>query len=332
MAVPCGRRKVMRHARSRGNRHVTIAIGDRPVTRWRRLRLPIVLATASCTVATLTAIVETPASEAGQEVAVGAAADDCGRRRTKADGTRWRCTFADDFDGSELDTSKWLAQQTATTGITNGTQGCYIHSPQTIRVVDGRLRLIARRLDQEFRCESPLGGFWTRLASAAVTTRGRFSQAYGRFAFRAKMPGARVAGAHTALWLYPNAHTYGVWPHSGEVDVAEWYSALPRQVFPSVHYVDGASNVHSGDATIANVSRFHSYALEWTPTAMRFYYDGDLAYQHAWDPADPLESPQPFDQPFNVVLSQVWGGLWNAPTASTPDVNRLVVDWVRVWE
>lgn len=304
------------------------------MTRWRRLRVPVSLATASCTVATSTstAIVETPASEADQAVAVATAADDCGRRRTKADGTRWRCTFADNFDGSELDASKWLAQQTAKTGITNGTEGCYLQSPQAIRVVDGRLRLIARRVDQEFRCESPLGGFRTRLASAAVTTRGRFSQAYGRFAFRANLPRARVAGPHTALWLYPNGHTYGAWPHSGEVDVAEWFSALPRQVFPSVHYVDGASNVHSSDSSIANVSRFHSYALEWTPTTMRFYYDGELTYRHAWDPADPLESPQPFDQPFNVVLSQVWGGLWNAPTASTPDVNRLVVDWVQVWE
>jgi hypothetical protein len=41
---------------------------------------------------------------------------------------------------------------------------------------------------------------------------------------------------------------------------------------------------------------------------------------------------QPFDQPFNVVVTQAWGGLWNAPTSATPDRVTTTVDWVRVWK
>jgi hypothetical protein len=45
-----------------------------------------------------------------------------------------------------------------------------------------------------------------------------------------------------------------------------------------------------------------------------------------------LVGSQPFDQPFNVVLTQAWGGLWNAPTALTPNRVTMTVDRVRVWK
>lgn len=293
--------------------------------------MQVAIVAVACLVPFATEEVE-PAGEAQIVAAVTAGRDDCGRRRVKEDGSAWVCSFVDKFDGTTLDVGKWTAQETALTGITNGTNGCYVAADRTIHVAGGRLRLVARRHGRRFVCQSPLGAFRTRFAAAALTTRGWFSQAYGRFAFRAKFPTARVAGVHAALWLYPDDTAYGAWPRSGEVDVAEWYSALPRRVFPSVHYVDGGTNVHTGqDARFGDASKFHTYALEWNPTTMRFYYDGELTYQHAWDPAAPLVNPQPFDQPFNVVLSQVWGGSWNAPTRRTPNRNRLVVDWVKVW-
>ena len=35
--------------------------------------------------------------------------------------------------------------------------------------------------------------------------------------------------------------------------------------------------------------------------------------------------------PFNVVLTQAWGGLWDAPTDATPYRVTMTVDGVRVW-
>jgi len=289
----------------------------------------VVLVEAPPSIATL----EDPATEPEPEVTPDPElVDACGHRPRKSSTTRWACTFVDEFAGTELDPSKWLAQETAITGITNGSAGCYLNKPWTIAVADGRLRLSARRT-AERTCESPYGDFQTDLVAATVTTKGRFNQAYGRFSFRAAMPNVQVPGAHSALWLYPDRHTYGVWPFSGEIDVAERFSALPDRIFPSVHYVDGAKNVHTGwDSTIANASKFHIYTLVWTPKKMRFYYDGALAFEHAWNPLAPLLRLQPFDKPFNVVLTQAWGGLWNAATEETPDRAKLVVDWVKVWK
>lgn len=258
--------------------------------------------------------------------------DACGVQPRKADGSLWECTFVDDFDGSALDTTKWQPQDTSVTGIPNGT-ACYLPKPWNLRVADGALRLSAQKLASPFTCRSPYGNFVTDRVASTVTTKGRFNQAYGRFEFRAKMPNTAVRGVHSALWLYPDKHTYGKWPLSGEIDVMEWFSALPKRVFPSVHYVDGLKDVYSGlDNTVANASVFHTYAVEWTPTTMSFYYDGKLAFEHSWSPLAPLIGSQPFDKPFNVVLTQAWGGQWNSPTSETTDRATMTVDWVRVWK
>lgn len=259
--------------------------------------------------------------------------DACGKRLPKADGTWWDCTFVDDFDGTAIDSGKWLAQDTSVTGVANG-RSCYIgNKPSAMAVADGSLQLTAQHFAEEFTCKSPLGDFTTDRASATVTTKGRFSQILGRFAFRAKMPTTRVQGAHPAIWLYPNDQAYGRWPLSGEIDVAEWYSALPEKVFPSVHYIDGLNDIHTGKrGTFDDVSDWHIYELEWDADVMRFIYDGNLIWEHDWAPLAPLIGNQPFDQPFNLVLTQAWGGLWNAPNKDTPDRVTMTVDWVRVWK
>jgi beta-glucanase (GH16 family) len=251
------------------------------------------------------------------------------------DGGTYICTFSDDFDEAALDRSKWLVAQTAFSGMRSPNNDCFVDDPDNVSVAGGLLRLTARVEERAFLClDGPLSSLIASTTAGAITTRGRFSQAYGRFEFRARMPATNVQGAHSALWLYPNSNLYGAWPNSGEIDVAEWYSAIPDHVYPSVHYAGEDHDLSSGHncrVPTAN-TEFHRYAVEWTPTVMRFYYDGQLCFRHNPTPNAPLIGSQPFDKPFNVVLNQVYGGLWNAPTDRTPDAVTMEVDWVRVWE
>lgn len=258
--------------------------------------------------------------------------DACGARIAKPDGTLWECSFADEFDGDALDTTKWMAQDTGVTGVTNGTTGCFVDRPWSVAVGNGKLRLSATQTVNHFLCKRRFGDFTTDLTAAAVSSKGHFTQTYGRFEFRAKLPAVTVAGAHATMWLYPDQLTYGAWPRSGEVDVAEWFSALPNRIFPSLHYIDGLKNVRSGMDATTDSTRYHTYAVEWSPTSMSFTYDGLLVWEHTWTPIAPFLASQPFDRPFNVVLSQAWGGLWNARTEATPDRATLRIDYVRVWK
>jgi hypothetical protein len=259
--------------------------------------------------------------------------DGCGPRLRRADGSLWDCAFRDDFEGRDLDRSKWLVQQTAISGMYGGSDGCYVDNSRTVSVADGALHLTSTVLDDTFTCHSPFGDFPTNAEVATVATRSRFTQTYGRFEARMRFPAENnIAGSHSAFWLYPQEHTYGRWPASGEIDVAEWYSALPSNVFPSVHYAGEDKTRSSGyDCLMPTASTaFHDYAVEWSPTIMRFYYDGHMCFSHSWSPIG-MTTPQPFDQPFYIVLTQVWGLGWNSRTEQSSDTSTLVVDWVKAW-
>lgn len=259
--------------------------------------------------------------------------DACGARPVKDDGSLWSCTFHDDFDGTTLDTNTWLVQETAYSGMTTGAHACYLNQPDTIAVADGALQLSAHRNLAPFTCKSPYGDFTTTETAATVATRNSFTQTYGRFEFRAKFPDiAGTPGAHSALWMYPRRMTYGAWPASGEIDVAEWFSALPDNAYPSVHYQGEQPPQSTGlECAVADAgTRFHTYGVEWTPTVMKFFYDGTLCWEHAWT-ASGMTGSQPFDQPFYLVLTQAFGALWNAPTAQTPNDITMDVDWARAW-
>lgn len=246
-------------------------------------------------------------------------------------GGSYTCTFSDDFAGSSLDTSKWLVQETAWSGFGAGEgSNCYLNSRQLIGVGNGKLRLTTRMTEKPFVCKSPLGSYSTRKAATTVTTATRFSQAYGRFEFRAKFAATTATGIASGLWLYPQKQTYGGWPHSGEIDVAEWFSRAFEHVHASAHYsgeVDSSKNCRVSTAN----AEFHTYAVDWTPRLLRFEYDGTVCFEHTWTPAAPLSAPQPFDQPFYLVLTQQFGDGWNYVDDTTPTSASLVLDWVRAW-
>lgn len=257
--------------------------------------------------------------------------DACGDRPAKRGGGYWSCSFADDFDGTELDRTKWLIQSTSYSGMTSGNKDCYPDGTTGLDVGEGVLELTSSRNLAPFICRSPYGAFTSTSTAATVATKGRFSQTYGRFAFRAKFP-ERVVGSHSALWLYPDEHFYGTWPKSGEIDVAEWFGGRPANVFPSAHYAGEVPLMSSGltCAMPTASTEFHTYVLEWTPTRMRFLYDGKECFSHSWTPTG-MTGPAPFDKPFYLVLTQVWGGaLWNMPSGDTTS-STLTVDWVRAW-
>lgn len=284
----------------------------------------------------LTAVAAAGVPTAAQAVPqVQTAPPSCGATIYKSAGTPWTCTFADEFSGSSLDTSKWIAQQTATSGYTSGLTACFVNSPGNIAVSGGTLRLTARKESSSFTCKNPAGDFATRYTSGMVSTYGRFSQAYGRFEFRAMMPASTIAGLQEALWLWPvDPFRYGAWPGSGELDVAEAYSQYPNLAVPYVHYNAAGydPNVTNTSCRIANTATFHTYALEWTTSTMKFIYDGKTCLIDSWNPQS-LVKPQPFDQPFIVALTQALGVGTNAfDPAKTQLPATTSVDYVHVWK
>ncbi len=259
----------------------------------------------------------------------------CGAQITKADGSAWQCTFADDFNGTTLDTSKWVVQTTAASGFHNGPE-CFVNTPNNLSVANGTLSLTARKEAAPFTCASSTGSYTSQYTSGMVMTYGLFSQAYGRFDVRAKLPAATVKGLQESFWLWPDNPTkYGYWPTSGEIDIAEAYSLYPDRVIPYIHYTPATTdpNVTNTACMISDLSQFHDYVAEWTPTSISIIYDGHTCLVDTWNPAWPLTKPQPFDQPFLIALTQALGIGGNAfDPATTPLPATTQIDYVHVWK
>lgn len=260
--------------------------------------------------------------------------DPCGITVAKPTGGSWQCTFADSFGGRSLDTSKWVPVQTAVNGFSSGGE-CYTGSRNNVSVGDGVLTLTVRQEAQPFTCSSPRGDFETQVTGGYVTTWSTFAQAYGRFEVRAAFPATTVPGVHSALWLWPvDAAKYGSWPASGEIDIAEFYSAYPDRVVPYVHYSRDKEdpNATNTGCMVARPEDFHTYLLEWTPQTLTISYDGNVCIVDDWLTTEGLPETAPFDQPFHLNLTQALGIMANRYDASsTPLPATMRVDHVKVW-
>jgi beta-glucanase (GH16 family) len=270
-----------------------------------------------------------PVTTAAAEAAlVAPATTACGPQLLKADGTAWTCTFVDNFDGVKLDPARWAAQETAQTGFRVG-DTCF-KAGTGIAVSGGQVRLAVNRR-ASFSCASPYGAAPATFTGGAASTYGKFSQTYGRFEARVRFPAYRGPGLHGGFWMNPQDRTYGLWPASGEIDIAEWFSGISQYVFPSLHYTGRSRDDTGWTCPITRTDLFHTYAVEWSENRMDFFYDGQHCFSRTWMPLD-LIAPKPFDRPFVVSLIASSGQGTNAPNRYTPSNSVTAIDYVKVWQ
>ncbi|GEM_PF-2205020 len=304
------------------------ALSTNSVLPWSTRHQP----TSSTTTSTTTTSTTTTTTAPGAQTSCGG-----GANIAKISGGTWSCTFDDEFNGTQLDTRKWVVQRTATSGYVTGPTtypACYVDSPNNVSVSDGTLNLTVRKEASPFTCVDPYGNFTTQYTSGMVSTYGLFNQTYGLFEVRAKLPAVTAKGLQETLWLWPqNATKYGAWPGSGEIDFAEFYSQYSNLDVPYIHYNSASTdpNVTAHDCTI-DISQFNTYDVQWTPSSITIYYNGQTCLTDNWDPASPLVKPQPFDQPFVIALTQALGIGTNAFDPNvTPVPATTQVDYVRAW-
>ncbi len=292
-------------------------------------RMFSILLTA-CAVGAMTLAVFAPAdaarpTEKSSKGPVKTAQPNCGSQTIyKPTGAAWSCTFGDEFDGTSLDTKKWTVQQSAIGA------SCYLNNSKNVSVANGALALTSRREVSPVTCGSETYSY----SNGMVSGYGKFSQTYGRFEIRAKFPASKVLGLQSALWMWPvNSTKYGYWPLSGEIDIAEMYTAYPDRAIPYIHYNSPATDatVTNNYCMIADVSAYHTYVLEWTKTNIKIMYDGQTCIDHSIQSVSPLAAPAPFDSPFFMALTQSIGVGGNEPTTATELPATTEVDYVHVW-
>lgn len=242
----------------------------------------------------------------------------------------WTLVWADEFNGpngSPVDDSKWVSE-VGGDGWGNNELEYYTARPQNAYQQDGSL--VIKVLQEKY---TGANGVTRNYTSARLKTLGKFSQAYGRFEARIKIP--RGQGMWPAFWMMGEDINKVQWPACGEIDIMENIGKEPDIVHGSIHgpgFSDGdieaSFRLQAGQAFADD---FHVYAVEWEPEAIRFYVDDHLyvtrtrADLHAgwkWT----------FDHPFFLLLNVAVGGDWpGSPDATTVFPQTMLVDYVRVY-
>lgn len=239
--------------------------------------------------------------------------------------------WSDEFDGAALDPEVWFFATGDGTeaGLPGGwgNNELQYYLPDSAQLDGGVLKITAQR--------ESFGGL--NYTSARINTQDRFAFRYGRIEASIKLPPGQ--GIWPAFWMLSQDSPYGTWAATGEIDVMEAVNlggTGGNEIFGTIHY--GApfpgnvftSQTYTPSADVT--ADFHTYAIEWDATEMRWYFDDTLyAVQNSWfSTAAPF--PAPFDQPFHILLNVAVGGnLPGNPAADTVFPATMEVDWVRVY-
>lgn len=240
-------------------------------------------------------------------------------------------TFADEFDGTNLNDSVWTDWVASFQGRSAG----FLFARDNVSVSGGSLNLAARLMrDDEKTVENLRRGFDTY---ATAYVRRKEKSFYGYYECRAKTMSSKVCNA---FWLYDPLsdkpeRKFRPGDFSEEIDMFEIFGSL-RDWYGTVHcmktpYLEGI--VHAGAEKLPDKFRkvrldfdpsadFHVYAFLWTKERLVWYIDGKEVFSRANDMFH-----RPLHVTFDCEIMYSWVG--EPDRSALPQV--FTIDYFRYW-
>lgn len=266
----------------------------------------------------------------------------------------WTLVFADEFNGDELDTDKWLRfypycwnQDDCLYSRTHGwPRDMAIYKDENVQMTGhGTVKIIARK--------GPVEQWYT--ASSTYTSgilHSRFKFGRGRFECRCKVPKS------TSHYLWPAFWLFGGNDACSEIDILEITADPSNHYHHALHRYnptcDGIDASEEGTMKLHDLSDdFHVYRVDWDMWFVNFYIDDALVHRSCrmYDllnrPVSDCEVPggifiqnQAFpaqDAELSIIVGMgIHDGLYvNAlgGPATIPDLPAtLEIDYVRVYQ
>jgi beta-glucanase (GH16 family) len=285
--------------------------------RWRpwrsnatRTAVPTVTKTpaaAPVSTSTATSLPATPTpAPASTNTPAPAATDTPTAAATSVTRPGYRLVFDEEFSGSGIDTSKWNTQ--LRWGSVNPPELEY-YAPDAFSFANGVLSIKAEKRS--------MGG--KSYTSGVIASFGKYQFTYGYAEMRARMP--KGQGLWPAFWLLAaNQSSYN------EIDTLEILGNEPAKNYMSLHYnspTGPLSETHSWTGPDFSAD-FHTFAVDWSPTALVWYVDGVQRSTITHDvPAEPMY----------LLANLAVGGVWPGnPDGTTVIPATLDVDYIRVFQ
>ncbi len=214
----------------------------------------------------------------------------------------WVLTFADEFDGTQLDLAKWSPHEP-------GGPARDAH-PEAITLSGGQLHVTARHASKGY-------------VPGIVTTFGTFAQRYGRFEIRCRVPAGRGLRAIVSLRPVPLAPL----PAVGLLEVN---GAAPSTISFANDWGTDQTRRSFGDSFPAPdlSAGFHTIAIEWDQDKILWSIDGKDKFQSL--------DGVPRQSMFLALELAVGGGTGSlaarTPDTSTPFPASLDIDYIHVYQ
>jgi beta-glucanase (GH16 family) len=235
----------------------------------------------------------------------------------------WDLVWNDEFEGTAVDPAKWTKE--VTNQPHNNEQQAY--TADQVTVSNGNMVITSENI--------PTNGKPYR--SGRVHS--NFTKQYGRWEVRADLPTSK--GLWPAIWLLPNTNQYP-WPSQGEIDIMENRGQQPHLTSSAYHWGTNQPFNHQfrfSEQTMARFGQpvnfhdsFHTYAVEWDATKVRFYVD-DVHHWTLYN-ADTNGFLGNQSAPMWTMLNTAVGGDFlgpgGQPDATTVWPQQFLIDYVRI--
>lgn len=158
------------------------------------------------------------------------------------------------------------------------------------------------------------GGVLTITGDPSGTTGGMSwgkGRRHGRWEGRVRAPVADPS-YNAVMLLWPDKED---WPAGGEIDFMEMGDDARRTTDAFVHYGEDNRQVHG--SVQADATRWHNWAVEWSPSSITTYLDGKEWYRTTDTAVQP-------PGPMHLCIQLDW-----FPEGGTVKRSTMQVDWVR---
>ncbi len=203
-------------------------------------------------------------------------------------------------------------------GSFNGTEELNTQSSNNVFVQDGVLHLVPRKEKATYK------GKDYQYTSARLSTKGKFDFDYGKIEIEVQMGGG--TGTNSGVWFQSTdqsnskdpALNVGVDPKlqfldNGEIDFEHLGTRKKLNVTGWSLNAKLAGNNPNGKEIAANDldTAFHTFGLEKTPDAIKFFYDGELIHELNRDLTVPINIKDwPYNHTFHLMFTDALGGAW----------------------
>lgn len=221
----------------------------------------------------------------------------------------WKLTFNDDFEGSEIDWTKWsyCPEEPRVNGA------CYWSNQEAF--VDGEGHLILQVSERD-------GKYY----AGAVRTLGKFEQKHGYFEIRCQLE--KEEGFWTALWLFSQTvFNVGEDGRDGtEIDIMESAYKRKGEITHTLHW-NGYEEHHQHVPCNIKVPEvfegFHTFAVEWNEEEYIFYVDNCETWRTTAGGVSQVAS---------YIKLSVEVGEWAGDIKKAKLPDALIVDYVKVYQ